>query len=292
MNEIRNLILIPNPTKGIPPDAISSLADRVISFGGRVGMLPEYEEILAPVSEKISFVWDGAAENAPEGTTAALVLGGDGSIIEASHRLLGQNVPIIGINYGHVGFLAGIEIGESHLLEHLFTGNYVTEERMMLDAVITGADKKKRGTFTVLNDIVLTNGPVARLIAFDVCCDGVLIETCRADGMIFATPTGSTAYSLSAGGPVLDPSVAAICVTPICPHTLSSRPIIFRGNSVLRIENIQSNNASVWLNADGRDEAALRSGDRITIRRSVHRTKLIRVREGGFLDVLRAKLSE
>ena len=290
MNEIRNLILIPNTAKGIPRDAISALIARLTSLGGRVGVLPEHRDYLSFAGDALSFVWDG--RSGTEGETAALVLGGDGSIIEASHRLLGQNVPILGINYGHVGFMTGIEIGEAELLNRLFTGAYVLEERMMLDARVTDRDGAERGSFTVLNDIVLTNGPVARLIAFDVFCDGVLIETCRADGMIFATPTGSTAYSLSAGGPVLDPSIAAVCVTPICPHTLSSRPVIFRGNSVLHIEHIRSNNASVWLNADGREDLSIGTGDRIEIRRSVHKTRLIRVREGGFLDVLRAKLSE
>ena len=291
MNEIGNLILIPNTSKGIPSEAIAGLTDRLREYGGTVGILPEHRDYLAPVADRIGFVWDGTADALPEGGTAALVLGGDGSIIEASHRLLGQNVPILGINYGRVGFLAGIEIGESALLGRLFSGDYSVEERMMLEASVTDAAGKERGRFDVLNDIVLTNGPVARLIAFDVICDGVLIETCRADGMIFATPTGSTAYSLSAGGPVLDPSVEAVCVTPICPHTLSSRPVIFRGDSDLRIDNIKNNNASVWLNADGRDELPLYDGDRIRIRRSAFTTKLIRVREGGFLDVLRAKLS-
>ena len=290
MHEIRNLILIPNTTKEIPASAIFSLTERLTAFGGRMGVLPEHRDYFVRAGESFSFVWNG--EGVPEGETAALVLGGDGSIIEASHRLLGQNIPILGINYGHVGFMTGIEIGEAALLDRLFTGEYVIEERMMLDARVTDRDGGECGAFTVLNDIVLTNGPVARLIAFDVFCDGVLIETCRADGMIFATPTGSTAYSLSAGGPVLDPSIAAVCVTPICPHTLSSRPVIFRGNSVLRIENIRSNNASVWLNADGREDLPIGTGDRIEISRSVHKTRLIRVRGGGFLDVLRAKLSE
>ena len=290
MNEIRNLILIPNTAKNIPAEAIASLTERLTSLGGQVGVLPEHRSYFERSGEPFEFVWD--EDGKPEGETAALVLGGDGSIIEASHRLLGENVPILGINYGHVGFMTGIEIGEAALLDRLFTGEYAIEERMMLDARVTDRNGRVRGSFTVLNDIVLTNGPVARLIAFDVFCDGVLIETCRADGMIFATPTGSTAYSLSAGGPVLDPSIAAVCVTPICPHTLSSRPVIFRGNSVLHIENIRSNNASVWLNADGREDLSIGTGDRIEISRSVHRTRLIRVREGGFLDVLRAKLSE
>ncbi len=292
MNELKRFILIPNTSKQIPKEAIAGIADRLKASGGSVGTLPEFANHLAPLGERLSFVWEGPdGENGPE-DAAAIVLGGDGSIIEASHRLLGQNVPILGVNYGRVGFLAGIEIGEAELLDRLPAGNYAVEERMMLDSAVTDTEGKRRGTFTVLNDIVLTNGPVARLISFDVFCDGVLIETCRADGMIFATPTGSTAYSLSAGGPVLDPSVAAVCATPICPHTLSSRPVIFRGDARLEIKGIRNNNASVWLNADGRDELAIQPGDRVEICRSAHRTRLIRVRDDGFLNVLRAKLSE
>ncbi len=284
MNSIRSLLLIPNLKKHIEPAQIIALVDALAEHGCRVGILPEYASALSFLGGKVS-----------EGSTdadAALVLGGDGSIIEASHRLLGTSIPIIGINYGRVGFLAEIGIGELDLLDRLFSGECAVEQRMMLDARVTGADGSVRAEFTVLNDIVLTNGPVSRLISFDVLCDGVKIASCRADGIIAATPTGSTAYSLSAGGPVLDPSLEGICLTPICPHTLSSRPVIVRSDAAIDLCRIENNGASVYLNADGRDEVKLLGGDCVTIRRSRYTTGLIRIRERGFLSVLQAKLSE
>ena len=284
MDKIRELILIPNLKKNIDPKKIGELVSHLTERGCKVGVLPEYADALSYLGEKISYTGEEGG--------AALVLGGDGSIIAASHRLLGKNIPIVGINYGHVGFLAEIGIGETGLLDRLLDGQYSVEERMMLDAQVTNPDGEERGQFTVLNDIVLTNGPISRLISFDVYCGGVKTETCRADGMVVATPTGSTAYSLSAGGPVLDPSLAGICLTPICPHTLSSRPVVVRGDTEITLANLQSNGASLYLNADGREDFALFPGDTVKIRRSAYSTYLIRVREGGFLNVLQEKLSE
>ncbi len=284
MKPITDIILIPNTVKGIPEERIAEIASRLTGHGCRVGVLPEYAGELSYLGNAVSYTGERG--------DAALVLGGDGSIIEASHRLLGRGIPIIGINYGHVGFLSEIGHGELCLLERLLTGHYTVEERMMLDARVTDGDGALRGSFTVLNDIVLTNGPVSRLISFDVFCGGVRFETCRADGMIAATPTGSTAYSLSAGGPVLDPSIEAFCLTPICPHTLSSRPVIFRGDAVIRLTNIQPNGASVYLNADGREDLAIREGDTVEVFRSGYVTKLLRVRDDSFLGVLHAKLSQ
>lgn len=287
MNEIRNFILIPNTSKHISHKNIETLIARINSCGGRI--FASRDEIgFAPVNE-LCFIDSADDLNKCE---AAIVLGGDGSIIEASHRLLERQVPIIGINFGHVGFLSELEINETELLDKICSGEYSIDERMMLDATVFDENENQLVHFTVLNDLVLTNGPVARLIKFDVICDDVKIETCRADGTIISTPTGSTAYSLSAGGPVLDPSLDGICLTPICPHTLNSRPVIFRADSTIRITNIINNNSSVYFNADGRDVIPINSGDTIEIRRSKYKTRLIRIKESGFLSVLRGKLSE
>lgn len=289
MNKTETIVLIPNTSKNIEPDQLTSLLARLRNGGCRVYSLPEYREYLWALGNPVEIIEKGSGLSEMQ---AALVLGGDGSIIEASHKLLGEEIPIIGINFGHVGFLAEIEMSEMHLLDALIEGDYAIDERMMLDAAVTDCGGRVRGSFTVLNDVVLTNGPVARLIKFDVYCDDVKVETCRADGMIASTPTGSTAYSLSAGGPVLYPSLEGICLTPICPHTLNSRPIIFHGASVLRLTNFHTNNASVYLNADGRDDIRIAEGDTVDIRRSSYRTRLIRIKKGGFLGALHRKLSE
>lgn len=289
MNKIESIVLIPNTSKNIPHDRILSVLHRLRDGGCRIFTMPEFAGYLGFAHELIHVIGE-RAELA--GIQAALVLGGDGSIIEASHMLLGEDIPIIGMNFGHVGFLAELEMSEVHLLDALISGDYETDERMMLDAAVTDEGGRVRGSFTVLNDVVLTNGPVARLIKFDVYCDDGKVETCRADGMIASTPTGSTAYSLSAGGPVLYPLLEGICLTPICPHTLNSRPIIFHGSSVIRLTNFTTNNAAVYLNADGRDDIRIREGDTVDIRRSVYRTRLIRIKKGGFLGALHTKLSE
>ena len=143
-----------------------------------------------------------------------------------------------------------------------------------------------------LNDVVLTNGPVPKLLTFSLFCNGEIVESCFADGMIFATPTGSTAYSFSAGGPVLDPSLRCFCATPICPQRMNNRPVIFGGDSVLELRGFSMRGENkMFLSVDGRDNFLLRKNDSVRITRSAYCTRLIRVKKGGFLHALRSKLS-
>lgn len=289
MNKLTNLVLIPNPTKNIEPQMVNNFVAHLCELDCRIGVFSEYMESLSYLGNR---VYEIKNNDALAQCHAAIVLGGDGSIIDASNKLLDAEIPIIGINFGHVGYLAEIEINELELLDALVEGNYSIDERMMLDAEVITRSGKVRASSTVLNDIVLSNGPVARLLTFDICCGGIKIQTCRADGIIAATPTGSTAYSLSAGGPVLEPSLDCLCLTPICPHTLNSRPVIFRGDTEIRLSDIRSNGSSVYVTADGRDVIALNEGDTVSIKRSEHTTKLIRIKDNGFLGILHSKLSE
>ncbi|MGN1409440.1 MAG: NAD(+)/NADH kinase [Eubacteriales bacterium] len=289
MNKLENLILIPNTTKIIEPLHLKALLSHLKSLGCKIGVFSADIETLAECGDEINEI---KTISETDKYDAAVVLGGDGSIIEASHRLLGKKIPIIGINFGHVGFLTELEASEITDIGKAVLGNYTLERRIMLDADVFDECGGLKNSFTVLNDVVITNGPIARLISFDIYCDGIKTESCRADGMIAATPTGSTAYSLSAGGPVLDPSLECICLTPICPHTLSSRPLIFHAGTEIKISGIKSNNSSVYLNADGRDATQLFDGYSVRIKRSVNETTLIRIKERGFIGVLHSKLSE
>ena len=289
MNKIRNLILIPNTKKNIDGEKLGEIINRLAAHGVKISVFPKEAEITAEYSSSVRIISDGDDLSAFD---AALVLGGDGSIIVAKRRLIGYDIPIIGINFGHIGYLTALEESELSLIDNLVAGEYTIEERMMLDATVTDETGVEKAAYTVLNDVVLTNGPVARMISFDLFCDGMTVETLRADGVIAATPTGSTAYSLSAGGPILDPSLEAICVTPICPHTLSSRPIIFRGGSQITISNFNCNRSDVYLNGDGRDPIKIEENDTVVIRRSAHTMKLIRIKNAGFISVLHTKLAE
>ena len=223
-----------------------------------------------------------------------IVLGGDGSILGASKIASVNDIPILGINLGHVGYMAELEIHEIELAEKIIKGEIKAkiEERIMLDVSVEREGEVIYKSAPALNDAILSNGPVSRLISFNLFCDGSSAGNYRADGMIVATPTGSTAYSMSAGGPVLDPCLDSLCVTPICSHSLMSRPVVFKGNSVLELKNMMCRDNKKYLTVDGRDSICLEDGDVIKIQRSEYVTKLIRVKDGGFLNTLRIKMSE
>ena len=280
---ITDIVMLPNISKNIFGQRIESITGRLTELGCRVAVSPEYaREYGLPVN---------CAEYDGRGCDAFLVLGGDGSMIEAAHYTMGTGIPVVGMNFGHLGYLTELAEGDDEELKKLVLGEYEVDERMMLTAEICDGYGNARTSFTVLNDIVLTNGPVSRMISFDLFADGVKIQTLRADGLIAATPTGSTAYSLSAGGPVIDPKLRGICVTPICAHSLGIRPIVFGEDSRIRILNFYRNNSSVFINADGRDIAGIEEGDVINIRKSSEVFRLIRLRPYGFLSVLDRKLS-
>ena len=284
MEKMHKVLLIPNTTKNIPWEEILRIIDQWEKNGCRLYTFPDCSEYLRDRIPVVSAVeeerWD-----------AACVLGGDGSIIDTAHRLYGMNIPIIGINFGHLGYLAELEAGDIHWIDRIINGVYTLDRRMMLNVDILDSAGHTRRRCVTLNDVVLTNGPVARLLSFDINCNGFYMQTCRADGIIAATPTGSTAYSMSAGGPILDPALDCICLTPICPHTLNSRPVIVRSDSEIRFTGIASRNTSVYLTSDGREAIELVPGETVRITRSVYTTNLIRVRDDGFLMALRQKLS-
>ncbi len=289
MKKLENLILITNTTKYIDSIKLNALISYLFALDCRISMFDSDRITLADMPEHSSRI---SEYNPNDDYDAAIVLGGDGSIIEAAHRLLDKQIPLIGINFGHIGFLTELDAGEFTDIGRAVMGEYTADKRIMLDAVVRDANGEIQCSYTVLNDAVITNGPIARLIGFDIYCDDVKTDAWRADGIIVATPTGSTAYSLSAGGPVLDPSLECICLTPICPHTLSSRPIIFHAGTKIRIGGIKSNNSTVYLNADGRDAVKLQDDWTIEIKKSSWETSLIRIKSRSFIDVLHSKLSE
>lgn len=289
MKPIKKILLIINRTKKIDKDLILRLVDRIRENGCLV-VTHDGDYMEGAFGDRVICL--SAKEPVPSDADAAVVLGGDGSIIEAAYRLVGLGIPLIGVNFGRIGFLAEIEIGEIPLLDEILRGNYTIENRMMLDVSVVDKDGNVCFSSHCLNDAVLSNGPVARILSFDIAANGIKMQTCLADGMIACTPTGSTAYSLSAGGPVLEPTIDCICLTPICPHTLNSRPVILNGESVIELCGIVAKETTLYLTTDGKSVFELSEGDRVVIRKSEYKTGLIRVKDEGFLGVLRCKLSQ
>jgi len=217
-----------------------------------------------------------------------IVLGGDGTILEAARRAAHRGTPILGINLGRLGYMAELEMGELDQLSRLVTGEYELEQRSMLRVELY-ADNELRSFCYALNDAVISNGSVSRMIDLELSEGGVPVTTYRADGLIVATPTGSTAYSLSAGGPIVDPKLACFCVTPICPHSLSARPLVFPDTADLRIKNICNREKVLHLTLDGRATFDLYFGDTVYITRGEQRVRLLRIKDESFYSKIRMK---
>ncbi len=226
-----------------------------------------------------------------------IVLGGDGTILEAARRAAARQIPILGINLGRVGYMAELEMSELELLDGLFvsTGEnptYTIESRSMLHVELLNTRGEVRTTAYGLNDAVITNGSVARIVDIELSENGVPITNYRADGLIVATPTGSTAYSMSAGGPVADPRVQCFCVTPISPHSLTARPMIFPDDAILEIKNVCLREKMLYLTVDGRTNCELYRGEVVRITRSTLATHLVRIKNCGFYHRLRQKMAD
>ncbi|MDB5083146.1 MAG: kinase [Bacilli bacterium] len=219
----------------------------------------------------------------------AFVLGGDGTLLGVARALEGTRIPILGINLGHLGFLSEAEPGSLvQAVGRVFSGDYCLEERLMLATEI-----ERQGsvvvTGTALNDIGVAKGSFARMVTLSVYVDDMFVDTYSGDGCIISTPTGSTAYSLSCGGPIVSPHLNVMIITPICPHQLNTRPIVLSHDQMIRIE-VQSTHNDIGLTIDGQVGHKLEVNDIIKIRKAVSNTVLVKWQERGFFDVLRRKL--
>ncbi|MCA1958123.1 MAG: NAD(+)/NADH kinase [Nitrospira sp.] len=218
-----------------------------------------------------------------------LVLGGDGTILSAARLAADRSIPILGVNMGGLGFLTEVRLDNLYVsLDRVFANDFAVDERLMLQAHIhRHGETVAQGT--VLNDVVISKGTLARMIELKIAIQGQFVTNLRADGLIVSTPTGSTAYSLSAGGPIINPSVQALILTPISPHTLTHRPLIVPGSVDIEV-TLTSKDDGAMATLDGQVGIAMVQGDTALVRASDRRTKLIRFPESHYYEVLREKL--
>ena len=225
----------------------------------------------------------------PEGCDLLIVLGGDGTLLSAARAIGRREIPLLPVNLGGLGFLTAITIDEVYAeLERAFHGEHRIAKRKLLSTEVVRG-KEVIASYDALNDAVLTKASIARMIDLQACADEQFVANYKADGLIISTPTGSTAYSLAAGGPIIFPSVPAICMTPICPHMLTNRPVILPETSVIRIVS-RAPDESVFLTIDGQTGNPIREGDTIVCRSSDYSLHLVRPPRMMFFDVLRQKL--
>jgi NAD+ kinase len=273
----------------------------------RVGVVikphaPRIQEILLDLAryfekKEITGLWEEAAaeklgcgggfrrEDLPGQADLVVVLGGDGTLLSVAHLAAQRRVPVMGVNLGSLGFLAEVPLSEMILtLDALLAGNEeIVSARWLLEA--RRADK----IFFCLNDAVINKGALARMIQLKVWVDGLDVAILRADGLVISTPTGSTAYSLSAGGPILQPPIPAIIITPICPHTLSFRPMVVSSESTVKVRLLAADE-EVYLTLDGQRGMTLKKNDEFEVRRSPYDLKLISSPKRNYFSLLKEKL--
>lgn len=215
--------------------------------------------------------------------------GGDGTILHASKIATAHGLPILGVNIGTMGFIAELEAGELELLCKLPTGDYTLEPRSMIDVTVTGANGQKLLHETALNDAVVTKGAIARVVQVSVYCDNVEATSFSGDGVIISTPTGSTAYSMSAGGPIVEPSAKNLIISPICAHAMLAKTIVVSPERVISVKIGKIGRHNAYLSVDGGRAFRLNTGDVITTRISQKVTKLVRLKQTSFFEILNKK---
>ena len=217
-----------------------------------------------------------------------ICFGGDGTILHMAKAATRKGIPILGVNIGTMGFMAELESTELDKLAMIAEGNYTLDSRMMLDVTVQ-RDRDIIFHDIGLNDVAITKGAVARIVHLAVHCDGVEAMECGGDGVIIATPTGSTAYNLSAGGPIVEPEAQNIIITPICAHDVGSRCIVASENRVITVGLVRNARRNAFLSVDGGKAFRLNMGDVATIKKSKLMTKLVRLKQRSFYDVVNAK---
>ena len=274
------IAVVPNQSKTENDALVRAVAQRLAQLGANVrvvcaeGSLPAMPQLTAAL----------------DGCDMAVAVGGDGTIVHVAKAAAAVGCPILGINGGHVGFLAGLEADELDALPALLDGTYTVDERSLLE--VTVHTEREDITRYAMNEAVIARGGLSRLVDVTVRADGGEVLSCRGDGVIIAAPTGSTAYSLSAGGPVVDPSVDCVLLTPVCPHSLDSRPRIWPAGVTLTAEAAAADGAPAYVTVDGEESIPLTAADTLTIRRAEPSVRLLQLRRDSFYERLRRKLTD
>jgi NAD+ kinase len=263
----------------------TQIAGRVIQeFGSRTDIVVDEES-----ARILGYHKSVEREHVGEGADFIIILGGDGTLLSVSRHVKGKNIPILGVNLGGLGFLTEISVEElPSMIEHLLKGEYALSKRIMLDVSVT-REMENVFQYTLLNDAVITKDALARIIDIETYVNEEYLTTYKADGLILSTPTGSTGYSLAAGGPTLYPTLKNIVVTPICPHTLTNRPIILPEQAVIKAV-LRSRGERVVLTLDGQIGFPLEYGDEVLIKESPYTVSLVKSSSKGYFEILRTKL--
>lgn len=283
---MKNIVLTPNPYRDKNFQTVRSALQILKNAGAQTRLcLPFEVDRGYELPKDLRF---SRLERELPNAELVICFGGDGTILHMAKSAAKRGVPVLGVNIGTMGFIAELESSELDKLANLVRGEYTLESRMMLDVTV---QREQDILFhdICLNDVVVTKGTVARIVHLAVKCDGTTAMEMGGDGVILATPTGSTAYSLSAGGPIVEPETQNIVITPICPHDMGSRCIMASDKRTITVEMARNARRNAYLSVDGGKAIRLNMGDVVTVKKSQIVTKLVRLNQRSFYDVVNVK---
>lgn len=286
------VMVIPNTSKPGVAELMPRLLVALNENQYSVVLTPEFVQATEDSGSSLMCIVDfdiGTLEEKLPGCDMLIVVGGDGTIIRHARAAANAKKPILGINAGRLGFLSGLEPEHLSRLSQLQLGGYETEHRRFLEVEHHRAKDGKVSEYLTLNDLVLSNGMISTIVDMDIFCNGAPVNSYRADGVIVSSPTGSTAYALAAGGPIIHPEIDCFSVTPICPHSLANRSILFPGSSEVRIRMANTNRHPMFVTCDGMDSAPFEAGDTIVARLSEMGLDLLNLTGTSFYERINEK---
>ncbi len=280
------IAVIPNSDKQQAIEYAMEIIDFLSEYDSLFSVPEEFSSKL--VGDKITYYKTNRETTAHSDLTIAI--GGDATIIRAAKHAAELHKPILGVNFGRVGFVANLEPSDISLLSRLFSGDYIIDERMMLEVTVKNGDREV--TLDGLNDVTVSRGATSRMIELEVALNGEFTNSYRADGLIVSTPTGSTAYSLAAGGPVIEPHMKCLMLTPICPHSLFARSILIPDDYLAEIKPAHGCDEEIFVTMDGTQSVRLEHGGYILVKKAAITANFIKLNNKNFYRIVSDKLNE
>lgn len=287
---MKNIALITNFNISEKANSALKVANYLLKFGCKILVSQYSKERVLSMKKYRGNIYFVPIERLYDEADLVIALGGDGTILDCAKKMAKRGKPILGINLGHLGYMAELEMNELEALSKVIEGDYTIDERNMLNIEVIGPDGNIKYESSALNDAVISNGSVSKIINLELYAEDSLITTYRADGLIISTPTGSTAYSMSAGGSISDPKVRCTLVTPICPHSFIARQLIFSDETCIKVKNVSVREKSLFLTVDGKTNCELYREDIVKVTKSDLTVKLVRLKDCSFYDILSQKM--
>lgn len=287
---MKNIAIVTNFNIYEKANAAMKVSNYLMKFGCKILVSQYSKEKVLAMNNYRGNIYFLPVEKLYDEADLVIALGGDGTILDCAKRMAKRNKPILGINLGHLGYMAELEMDELHALSKIIEGDYTIDERSLINIEVFNKNGEAKYSSYALNDAVISNGSVSKIINLELYAEESLVTSYRADGLIISTPTGSTAYAMSAGGSIADPKVKCMLVTPICPHSFIARQLIFSDETKIKIKNVSVREKMLMLTLDGKVNCELYRDEYVTVTKSDLTVKLVRLKECSFYSILSQKM--